>query len=137
MMYSECIRKLREVNRDIEIAIIHIDGTKYREKIAIRWFNYYGEKLEKLKNSTFKITDAERELMEKYSRNMEDYFKQAKNYILINQENIKKLESLESERDRLLEWKRRYEGMAICRDLEESYYISLINKDGFIRGTKL
>ena len=137
MMYSECIRKLREVNRNIEIAIVHVSGTKYREKIAIRWFNYYGEKLEKLKNSTFKITDAERELMEKYSRNMEDYFKQARNYILINQENIKKLESLESERDQLLEWKRRYEGMEIHRDLEESYYISLINKDGFIRGTKL
>ena len=137
MMYSECIRKLREVNRDIEIAISNIDSTKYREKIAIRWFNYYGEKLEKLKNSAFKITDAERELMEKYSRKMEDYFKKARNYILINQENIEKLESLESERDQLLEWKRHYDGMEVCRDLEESDYILLIRKDGLIHGTKL
>ena len=137
MMYSECIRRLREIDEAIERRNDTIIYAKLLETKAIRLFNYYGKKLEELKNSTFEITDKERELMEEYSRNMEEYFKRARDCILINQAITKKLESLESERDQLLEWKRHYDGMEVCRDLEESDYILLISKDGLIHGTKL
>lgn len=136
MMYSEMMRRLRDVEAEIESIANGIESAEYRYKIARRWVNYYNKKLDTVCNATL-ITEIDLKYIKCYLSSIKDYFRKMCDSDTEIQEYLKILEPLKNERKQLLERMHRYRGSERGQDFDELDYTLFIGNDGFIHGTKL
>ena len=134
-MFSEMMRRLRRINDDIERSQNSIGFWRSRKRHFERDNTIYANEIDRIASG--KNDDATRRYINVYASRIES------NENAINRCNCRireykeRIDSLEIEKQELLQEIRSYEGLETSRTLDEFDYQLIIENTGYIHGTKL
>lgn len=136
-MYSEMLRKTKNIETSIKDHKRHVEFLETFVSRLLREIDIYQERIDCLILRGDLLDDEVRWRIEAYAERIVSNYNQIREERKSINEHLKYVDILKSQREELLIKMKRYAGLETTRELDLFDYQLIIERNGFIYGTKL
>lgn len=136
-MYSEMLRKTKNIETSIKDHKQYIEFLETFVSRLLREIDIYQERIDRLILRGDLLDDEVRWRIETYAERIVSNYNQIREERKLINEHLKYIDILKSQREELLIKMKRYAGLETTRELDLFDYQLIIERNGFIYGTKL